>query len=107
MYNWHDCELQGRRLEHSSDCKPYRAGQPVLSRTEISRMFNEAFNKLYKKKYDLSVVYIDNIRKAAEEDGPFSQAVYQASRRLSTLSVSRLLVARLALSSSPCTTLTT
>ncbi len=78
MFNWHDCELSGQRLEQQSDCRPFRPRKDVQPRSEIALMFDEAFNRLYKRKYDVSVVYTDAIRRAAELYGPFSNEVFKA-----------------------------
>ncbi len=56
MFNWHDCELQGKRLEQPGDCRPYRQRDDIQPRSEIAMMFDEAFNRLYMQKYDISVV---------------------------------------------------
>ncbi len=78
MFNWHDCNLPGKRLERQSDCRPYEnPSDRIQSKSEISRMFDEAFNRLYKKHYDASVVYTDAIRKASEIHGPLSKEVYR------------------------------
>ena len=58
MLNWHDCTLPGKRLENPSDCRPYKPRVDIQPRAEISVMFDEAFNRLYKQGYDASVVRI-------------------------------------------------
>ena len=60
FYNWHDCQLPGAALENPGDCRPYvppLAGV-VPSKSKIAREFDEAFTKLYKEKYQATVVRI-------------------------------------------------
>ena len=57
MMNWHDCEIDGLRLENQKDCQPYRLNtERIQPRQEIARMFDEAFNRLYTQNYDVAVV---------------------------------------------------
>lgn len=79
FYNWHDCKLPGATLEEPKDCRPYvSTGSSLPSSNKIAREFNEAFSKLYKKEYDIAVVYTDLLRRVSEVHGPKSPMLYKA-----------------------------
>ena len=61
FYNWHDCQLPGAALEDPRDCRPYQPApnKAAPSKSKIAREFDEAFTKLYKNKYHMTVVRVD------------------------------------------------
>ena len=73
FFNWHDCRIPGKRLEDTHDCRPYPSLGPsnnslidfydsssplpfIPSRPSIAQQADEAFTKIHKNKYDISVV---------------------------------------------------
>ena len=73
FFNWHDCQIPGKFLENPSDCLPYPSIGPsnnsiidsydsdsplpfIPSHTSIAQQADEAFTKIHKDKYDMSVV---------------------------------------------------
>jgi len=80
FYNWHDCQLPGAALENPADCKPYEPLPPraAPSRSKIARQFDEAFTKLNKDGYDISLAYTDLIRRVSETHGPKSAQMNEA-----------------------------
>ena len=73
FFNWHDCQIPGAMLENPSDCLPYPSIGPsnnsiidrydnnsplpyIPSHTRIAEQADEAFTKIHKDKYDISVV---------------------------------------------------
>jgi len=72
VINWHDCKLPGKQLENPEDCKPFDSNGEKQTRQMIIRMFNRAITKIHKDNYDLSMVYIDTLKKVAKEFGPNS-----------------------------------
>ena len=73
FFNWHDCKIPGAILEQASDCKPYPSLGPrtndvmdtndnsseshfIPSHTSVAEQFDQAFTKIHKEKYDISVV---------------------------------------------------
>jgi len=72
VINWHDCKLPGKQLENQEDCKPFDTNGEKQTRQMIVRMFNRAITKIHKDNYDLSMVYIDTLKKVAKEFGPNS-----------------------------------
>ena len=76
--NWHDCTIGS--IENQGDCKPFippNANQSKLipPASAIGTMFNQAFTKIHKDKYDLSIVYTDVLKKAARANGANSELV--------------------------------
>ena len=73
FFNWHDCQIPGKNVENPSDCLPYPSIGPsnnsiidrydnnsplpyIPSHTRIAEQADEAFTKIHKDKYDISVV---------------------------------------------------
>merc|ERR1711988_1304637 len=75
VINWHDCKLPGKNLENPEDCKPFDRTEKKTSRQMMTRMFNRAITKIHKDNYDLSMVYIDSLKKVAKSHGPNSKEV--------------------------------
>jgi len=90
FFNWHDCQIPGAILENPSDCLPYPSIGPsnnsiidrydnnsplpyIPSHTRIAEQADEAFTKIHKDKYDISVIYTDIIRRNVEQFGPKSK----------------------------------
>jgi len=73
VINWHDCKLPGKNLENPEDCKPFDRTEKKTSRQMMTRMFNRAITKIHKDDYDLSMVYVDTLKRAAKEFGPNSK----------------------------------
>merc|ERR1711988_1550507 len=73
VINWHDCKLPGKNLENPEDCKPFDRTEKKTSRQMMIRMFNRAITKIHKDDYDLSMVYVDTLKRAAKEFGPNSK----------------------------------
>lgn len=80
--NWHDCTLPGKNIESIQDCKPFLANSTastdIPSRSVLRQLFNQAFTKIHKDEYDLSIVYTDVLKKAAREHGPNSPQVMKS-----------------------------
>jgi len=77
VLNWHDCSLPGKNIENPDDCRPFSPAQQPKSKKMLVRLFNKAITKIHKDGYDLSIVYIDNLKRAAKQFGPNSQEVMQ------------------------------
>merc|ERR1712106_422775 len=77
VLNWHDCTLPGKNIENPDDCRPFSPAQQPKSKKMLVRLFNKAITKIHKDGYDLSIVYIDNLKRAAKQFGPNSQEVMQ------------------------------
>jgi len=75
VLNWHDCSLPGKQLENTEDCKPFDRFDKKKTRQMMVRMFNRAITKIHKDNYDLSMVYIDSLKKVAKSHGPNSKEV--------------------------------
>ena len=75
VLNWHDCTLPGKQLENQDDCKPFdRFEEKKLPTKQLMvRRLNRAITKIHKDEYDLSMVYVDTLKKAAKEFGPNSK----------------------------------
>ena len=73
VINWHDCKLPGKNLENPEDCTPFDRTEKKRSKQMMTRMFNRAITKIHKDEYDLSMVYVDTLKKAAKEFGPNSK----------------------------------
>merc|ERR1719266_942899 len=73
VINWHDCALPGKNLEKPEDCKPFDRSETKRSKQMMTRMFNRAITKIHKDHYDLSMVYVDTLKRAAKEFGPNSK----------------------------------
>ena len=57
FFNWHDCQLPGKALEKANDCSPNEFVPGAKPKTQdTARTFDQAFTKLHKDKYDVSVV---------------------------------------------------
>jgi len=79
FFNWHDCQLPGKALEKPSDCVPYKANaRHAPSRQATAAQFDAAFTKIHKDHYDVSVVYTDIVKKAAQRYGPNSPQLLKA-----------------------------
>merc|ERR1711892_818277 len=98
VLNWHDCSLPGKGIEKQADCKPYVAKCPeveegapdrCISNRKPSILFNRAFTKI-QEGYDLSVVYIDVLKKAAKRYGPNSPEMMEELQKLDKVLQSRL-----------------
>ena len=90
-FNWHDCHLPGATLEKPSDCRPYeRIGSGIPSRQVIASLFDEAFTKIHRENYDISIVYTDLVRRAAEIHGTDSPQVYKALHDLDDILQAKL-----------------
>ena len=72
VLNWHDCSLPGKQLENKDDCKPFNVNEKKKSQQHLVRMLNRAITRIHKDSYDLSMVYIDTLKRAAKEFGPNS-----------------------------------
>jgi len=73
VVNWHDCTLPGKGLADKEDCKPFDRDEKKRSKQMMIRMFNRAITKIHKDEYDLSMVYVDTLKRAAKEFGPNSK----------------------------------
>ena len=62
-------------MENSEDCKPFDRFDKKKTRQMMVRMFNRAITKIHKDNYDLSMVYIDSLKKVAKSHGPNSKEV--------------------------------
>jgi len=76
--NWHDCTIGN--IETPNDCKPFippnsNQSKLIPPASAIGTMFNQAFTKIHKDKYDLSIVYTDVLKKAARANGANSELV--------------------------------
>lgn len=93
FYNWHDCQLPGAAIENTADCKPYTPipGGTAPSRSKIARQFNEAFTKLYKNGYHVSVAYTDLLRRKSEKHGPKSPEMQEALKDLDDVLQAKLM----------------
>jgi len=98
VLNWHDCSLPGKNIEEPKDCKPYVAkcpeaseGHPdrCISNRKPSILFNRAFTKI-QEGYDLSIVYIDVLKKVALRHGPNSQELLDELAKLDKVLQARL-----------------
>ena len=71
-------------MENPADCKPYVPipGGTAPSRSKIAREFDEAFTKLYKNGYHVSVAYTDLLRRKCEKHGPNSPEMQEALKDL-------------------------
>lgn len=59
LFNWQNCRLSETTLSRDADCRPYKFrgdDKRIQSRQKIARLFDEAFNLLYRKQYDVAVV---------------------------------------------------
>lgn len=91
MFNWHDCTLPGKRLEIPGDCQPFQLLEENFpSRQKVSADFDMAFNRLYKKNYDVAVVYTDLIRRVGELQGEDSPALRKALRDIDDIVQAKL-----------------
>ena len=75
VLNWHDCNLPGKNIENPEDCRPFITSSKPLKKNQLHRLFNKGLTKIYKDSYDLSIVYIDNLKLAAKRYGPNSAEV--------------------------------
>jgi len=92
FFNWHDCQVPGKALEKPSDCVPHTfvpGANP--SKQAAARQFDQAFTKLHKDKYDISVVYTDLVRRAAEKFGPQSRQLLKALHDVDDILQAKLL----------------
>jgi len=95
FFNWHDCQIPGANLENPSDCLPYPSINPsnssiinaydddsplpfIPSHTSIAEQADQAFTKIHKDKYDISVIYTDIIRRNVEQFGAKSEQALEA-----------------------------
>eukprot|EP00096_Caligus_rogercresseyi_P000795 TRINITY_DN1131_c0_g1_i1.p1 TRINITY_DN1131_c0_g1~~TRINITY_DN1131_c0_g1_i1.p1 ORF type:complete len:552 (+),score=85.44 TRINITY_DN1131_c0_g1_i1:73-1728(+) len=81
IFNWHHCS-PGPTVNSttSKNCFPYKRLERNKSQGKMAVHFNEAFNKIHRNKFDLSIVYTDTIRRAMELYGPHSPALDKALR---------------------------
>jgi len=98
VLNWHDCSLPGKNIEEPKDCKPFVSNCPevtdgspdrCISNRKPSMLFNRAFTKI-QEGYDLSVVYIDQLKRAAKKYGPNSQEMLDELVKLDKMLQARL-----------------
>jgi len=92
FFNWLDCQLPGASLENPADCSPHQfvPGANPKSQSTV-RQFTQAFTKLHKDKYDVSVVYTDIVRRAAEKFGPNSPELFKALHAIDDIMQAKLL----------------
>jgi len=92
FFNWHDCQLPGKALEKANDCSPNEFVPGAKPKTQdTARTFDQAFTKLHKDKYDVSVVYTDIVRRAAERYGPNSKELDTALHNIDDIMQAKLL----------------
>lgn len=92
LFNWHDCQLPGKALEKPTDCDPHQFIPGANPKTQATaRMFDQAFTKLHKDKYNVSVVYTDIVRRAAEKFGPDSPQLLKALHDIDDIMQAKLL----------------
>ena len=72
VLNWLDCDLPGKNLDNPDDCKPFEITEKKKTRQHLIRMLNRAITRIHKDNYDLSMVYIDTLKRVAKEYGPNS-----------------------------------
>ena len=77
VLNWHDCSLPGKNIENPDDCRPFNRSAKPLRKLMLVRMFNKAITKIHKDGYDMSILYIDNLKLAAKRYGPNSNEVME------------------------------
>merc|ERR1719435_920571 len=75
VLNWHDCTLPGKTLNITKDCEPFKPSSRPLKKKMLTRLFNRAITKIHSLNYDMSILYIDNLKLAAKRYGPNSQEV--------------------------------
>merc|ERR1719340_385423 len=73
VLNWHDCRLPGKNLENPEDCKPFERSKKLPTKQLMVRRLNRAITKIHNDDYNLSIVYVDTLKKAAKEFGPNSK----------------------------------
>jgi len=88
FFNWHDCQLPGGKAveDPERDCLPYQnrgggrtqTGMPTGGRQMAAAQFDQALTKIHKDHYDVSVVYTDLVKRAAERYGPNSAQLFKA-----------------------------
>ena len=77
VLNWHDCSLPGKNIKNPDDCRPFNRSAKPLRKLLLVRMFNKAITKIHKDGYDMSILYIDNLKLAAKRYGPNSNEVME------------------------------
>ena len=70
MLNWHDCTLPGKNIKNPDDCRPFSRTNKPLRKQQLIRLFNKAITKIHKDGYDMSILYLDNLKIKAKEFGP-------------------------------------
>ncbi|CAB4063456.1 ENPP6 [Lepeophtheirus salmonis] len=79
IFNWHHCDRLGKTTNGTTKkCSPYKHLKEANSQEKMALHFNEAFNKIHRNKYDLSIVYTDTIKRAMEKHGARSPALDKA-----------------------------
>jgi len=92
FFNWLDCQLPGASLENPADCSPHQFFPGANPKTQsTARKFDQAFTKLHKDHYDVSVVYTDIVRRAAERFGPDSPELLKALHAIDDIMQAKLL----------------
>jgi len=90
VLNWHDCSLPGKNIENPDDCRPFNRSAKPLRKLMLVRMFNKAITKIHKDGYDMSILYIDNLKIAAKRYGPNSNEVMEELANLDEILQGRL-----------------
>jgi len=70
VLNWHDCTLPGKNIKNPDDCRPFSRTNKPLRKQQLIRLFNKAITKIHKDGYDMSILYLDNLKIKAKEFGP-------------------------------------
>merc|ERR1712083_1204329 len=90
VLNWHDCSLPGKNIKNPDDCRPFNRSAKPLRKLLLVRMFNKAITKIHKDGYDMSILYIDNLKLAAKRYGPNSNEVMEELANLDEILQGRL-----------------
>jgi len=100
VLNWHDCTMpdkditytdeKNKKFKSPDDCRSYNPAQKKKSKQMLVRLFNKAITKIHNDGYDLSVVYTDNLKRAAKQHGPNSPEVMQELANLDEILQGRL-----------------
>jgi len=90
VLNWHDCTLPGKTLNITKDCEPFKPSSRPLKKKMLTRLFNRAITKIHSLNYDMSILYIDNLKLAAKRYGPNSQEVMEELANLDEVLQGRL-----------------
>jgi len=98
VLNWHDCTLPGKGIETKDKnvqtkdiCTPFDK-QPgkVTTKKGLTKLLNKALTKITRHKYDLSVVYLDNLKSTTKKYGPNSPEVFEELQSIDEVLQGRL-----------------